>query len=170
MQLANIAALMYRHPMSTHFLRAVFHHFLNVLLKSGCRFKVAQTNRHCYSPLRKLCKQYNQRMVNLAYLGILSVYRSMSHTDLNALSPGTLILFKNLLYTVHKTQHTIHFDKIDKILKVSIITFRSISNLKHMLNLHYACKLRCMLSNSKCLFFDIDFIAKKNTFLQTGSS
>ena len=98
MQLANIASLIYRHPMSKHFLRAIFHHFLNALLKSGCRFKVAQTNRHCYSPLLELCKQDNQRMVNLAYLKNFeckSKNRSKSHTELNVLSPRTLILFKN---------------------------------------------------------------------------
>ena len=100
MQLANIASLIYRHPMSTHVLRAIFHHFLNALLKSGCRFKAAQTNTHCYSSLHELCKQDNQKV---GHTGILKNFeckgknRSKSHTDLNVLSPRTLILFKKPL-------------------------------------------------------------------------
>ena len=113
MQLANIASLIYRHPMPTHFLRAIFHHFLNDLLKSGCRLKVNKTNRHCYSPLRELCKQRCQS-------GILKNFeckgKNRSHTELNVLSPSTLIMFKTLLYTVHKMQRTKHFVKIDRIL------------------------------------------------------
>ena len=45
--------------------------------------------------------------------------RSKAHTELNVLSLRTLILFKTLLYTVHKAQRTTHFDKIDRILKAS---------------------------------------------------
>ena len=45
--------------------------------------------------------------------------RSKSHTELN---PGVfhdINTVKNILYTVDKTQRSIHFDKIDRILKVS---------------------------------------------------
>ena len=121
MQLANIASLINRHPMSTHFLRTIFHYFLNALLKSGCKFKVAQTNRRCYSPLCELCNYVSKdgKSGILKNFVALGKNRSKSHTKLNVWSLRSSILFKNLLYTVHERQRTIHFDKIDRILKVS---------------------------------------------------
>ena len=61
MQLANIVSLIYRHPMSTHFLRATFHHFLNALLKQDAGLKsLRQTDTaivHSVSYVNKITKR-----------------------------------------------------------------------------------------------------------------
>ena len=70
---------------------------------------------------------------------------------------------------MHKVQRTIHFDKIERILKVSKTHISQNNAFKtHAKFTMNVSKDACYQNPQVC--FDLDFIAKNNAFLQTGSS
>ena len=97
MQLANIASLVYRHPMSTYFLRATFDHFLNALQKSGCRFKVDNKS------FEKNPIEYRFKMLCFGFRYVANSTQCM----LNVITPR-MLSFRETIRKVPWVKYSIH--------------------------------------------------------------